>query len=211
MRSEMLPVGGGARAAALRRSGGVCERCGLDWPWLLYLVLADDSKPAHATNLRVLCGPCSTSEAGPFAPLVTERSLRERIRESNNRRTGAARLTAARRRKLIESRGGCCEICGVLGAERQLEVHHRVAVLRGGDDSKANLLVLCFACHHQVQPCATGCGRWTKKPAKVCRYCRTRAELERLYPAQSWEQIKTRLPTLVASWPPGYEPRSEPT
>lgn len=111
-------------------------------------------------------------------PLVGERPLRERMRDANNRRTGAVKLTPARRRKLIQSRGGCCEICGVPGSERQLEVHHRIAVLRGGDDSERNLLVLCFACHHHVQPCAAGCGRWAKKPARLCRQCRTREDLE---------------------------------
>ena len=70
-------------------------------------------------------------------------------------------------------------MCGVAGAERRLEIHHRTAVLRGGDDSDANLLVLCFACHHHVQPCATGCGRWAKKPALLCRQCRTTRDLER--------------------------------
>lgn len=176
--SEALTVGGSARAAAARRSGGSCERCGLAWPWLLYLFLIDDTRRPHAANLRVLCGPCSASVTGPFAPLVVERTLRERLRDANNRRTGALKLTAARRRRLIETRGGCCEICGVPGSERQLEVHHRVAVLRGGDDSEQNLLVLCFACHHHVQPCAAGCGHWAKKPAPLCRQCRTRHELE---------------------------------
>lgn len=170
-------MGGGARAAAIRKRGAVCERCGLEWPWLLFLYLIDPAKPAHGANLRVLCGPCSAGESGAYAPLITQPTLRERMRESNNRRTGAAKLTAARRRKLIAARGGCCEMCGVTGAERQLQVHHRVAVLRGGDDSEANLLVLCFACHHHVQPCAGGCGRWAKKPSTLCSRCRTERAL----------------------------------
>ncbi len=177
MRSGRLPVSGSARAAAGRRSRGACERCGLEWPWLLYVHVVDPSRPARAENLRVLCGPCAEGDPGLFAPLVGERTLRARMQDANNRRTGAVKLTAARRRRLIESRGGCCEICGVAGSERQLEVHHRTAVLRGGDDSEANLLVLCFACHHHVQPCAAGCGRWAKKPAKLCRQCRTARDL----------------------------------
>ena len=179
MRSDRLRVSGSARAAAGRRSRGACERCGLSWPWLLYVYVVDPAKPARTGNLRVLCGPCSEGDDGPFAPLVGERTLRARMQDANNRRTGAPKLTAARRRKLIESRGGACEICGIAASERQLEVHHRTAVLRGGDDSEANLLVLCFACHHHVQPCAAGCGRWAKKPAKLCRRCQTAFDLAR--------------------------------
>jgi 5-methylcytosine-specific restriction endonuclease McrA len=170
-------VGGGARAVVLRRCGGACEVCGLEWPWDLYLFLIDPTGPARAGNLRVLCGPCSADRIGPWAPLLADLSTRERMRLANNRRTGAVKLTASRRRRLIESRGSCCEICGVDESERQLQVHHRLAVLRGGDDSEANLLVLCFACHHQVQPCANGCGHWAKKPFRVCRQCRTHAAL----------------------------------
>ena len=178
MRSDHLKVGGGARAVVLRRCGGACEACGLEWPWNLYLFLVDPESGAAATNLRVLCSRCSEAETGTFAPLLPESTLRQRLIEANNRRTGAPRLTP--RRRLIEGRGGCCEICGVSGSERQLQVHHRIAVLRGGDDSEANLLVLCFACHHHLQPCATGCGRWTKKPATVCRHCRTQHRLDEL-------------------------------
>ena len=173
-------MGGGARAVVLRRSGGACEACGLEWPWHLYLFLTDETRPASADNLRVLCGACSSSLDGAFAPLLTQPSLRDRMREANNRRTGAVKLTAARRLRLIESRGGCCEICGVPGSARQLQVHHRRAVLRGGDDSEANLLVLCFACHHQVQPCANACGHWVKKPHRVCRHRLTEQRLAEL-------------------------------
>ena len=173
-------MGGGARAVVLRRCGGSCETCGLEWPWHLYLFLIDSSGPARADNLRVLCGHCSDGLSGPCAPLLAEHSLRERMREANNRRTGAVKLTEARRRKLIDARGGCCEICGVPGSERQLQVHHRLAVLRGGDDSEKNLLVLCFACHHQVQPCANACGHWVKKPFRICRHCTTAQRLDEL-------------------------------
>ena len=201
-------VTGGARAIVYRRSAGACESCGLEWPWQLYLSRVDPSRASTAANLRALCGPCSMSEPGPFALLVVEPSRRERMREANNRRSGVAKLTAARRRRLIEARGSGCEICGVPGSVRSLQVHHRLAVLQGGDDSDANLLVLCFACHHHLQPCATGCGRWAKKPATLCRHCRTRRELEQLYPAATWEAIKFRHPSLATTWPPGYEPRS---
>ena len=191
----------------MRRSGGACEICGLEWPWALYLFRVDESGLTGASNLIAMCTVCSAGNAGAFAPLLGQPSLRERLRESNNRRTGTAKLTPARRRRLITARGACCEICGVPGSERQLDVHHRVGILRGGDDSDGNLLVLCFACHHHLQPCASGCGRWAKKPARLCRYCRLRRQLQDLYPALSWEDIKSRHPSLGESLPPGYEPR----
>ena len=165
----------------LRRCGGACESCGLEWPWNLYLFLVDQTGGAGAANLMVRCARCSADQSGQFAPLLPEPTLRERMREANNLRTGAVKLTPARRRRLIESRGGCCEICGVPRSDLQLQVHHRRAVLRGGDDSDANLLVLCIACHHQLQPCSMGCGRWTKKPHKVCRHCWTQRRLQELY------------------------------
>ncbi len=180
MRSGGLRVAGGARAVAMRRCAGACESCGLEWPWLLYLFLRDPAGGAGAGNLEVVCSACSAGRDGPFAPLVVRPPLRERMREANNRRTGAAKLTARRRRRLVAARGSRCEICGVPASERQLDVHHRTGILRGGDDSEANLLVLCFACHHHLQPCADGCGRWAKKPATLCRQCWTRRRLQEL-------------------------------
>ena len=206
MRST-LRVSAGARAKAAERGGGACESCGLEWPWNLYVFLRDASLPATAANLEVLCAACSGTRDGDFAPLLSRPTLRDRMRERNNRRTGAVKLTAARRRRLIEARGSCCEICAVPGSERQLDVHHRVGVFRGRDDAEANLLVLCFACHHHLQPCATGCGRWAKKPNRLCRHCAMRKRLEDLYPGYSWEEIKLRVPGVTRSWPPGYEPR----
>lgn len=200
-------MGGGARAKAARRSAGACEACGLEWPWNLYLFVRDESRPAVADNLDVLCAACSASRTEPFAPLLSRPALRDRMRERNNRRTGAVKLTEARRRRLIEARGSACEICGVPGSEMKLEVHHRLGVLRGGDDAESNLLVLCFACHHHLQPCATGCGRWAKKPKRLCRFCALRKRLEELYPTATWEDIKRRMPGLTGAWPPGYEPR----
>jgi hypothetical protein len=206
-----LRVTASARAAVLRRSAGACEACGLDWPWLLYLFRIDQTGPAAAGNLVVLCWACSSGRDDAFAALLSQPSLRERLRAANNRRSGAAKLTPARRRRLIADRGSRCEICGAPAAERQLDVHHRLGILRGGDDAQENLLVLCFACHHHLRPCATGCGRWAKKPAALCRHCETRRRLESLYPSSTWEEIKARLPALVTSWPPGYEPRNAPT
>jgi len=207
MRSEQhLRVTAGARRVALRRSGGACEGCGLEWPWNLYLFLVDEALPANAVNLVVVCGTCSAGREGHFAPLVLEPTLRERLRFANNRRTGALPLTPARRRRLVEARGGRCEICGVPASERQLDVHHRLGILQGGDDDERNLMVLCIACHHHLQPCATGCGRWARKPNFLCRHCETRRRLQARYPDAAWEEIKTRFPSMAAEWPPGYEP-----
>ena len=127
----------------------------------------------------MLCIACAGTRTDPWAPLLASPSLRDRLRERNNRRTGAAKLTAAGRRRLIAERGGRCESCGVSGEDRQLDIHHRLGVFRGGDDSPANLAVLCFVCHHHLQPCE-GCGRWAKKPARRCRYCEARRRLEDL-------------------------------
>jgi len=185
----------------------MCEACGLEWPWVLQLFLIDHETIAAAGNLRVLCPTCSGGRAGPCAPLILEPTLRERLRTANNRRTGAAKLTPSRRRRLIESRGSRCEVCGALASERQLDVHHRLGILRGGDDAEENLMVLCFACHHHLQPCATGCGRWAKEPLSLCRHCETRHRLEALYPEATWDELKVRFPALADNWPPGYEPR----
>lgn len=182
-------VGGGARAAVLKRCREACESCGLEWPWALYLFPVRPDGGGAAANLIALCAACASERAGPFAPLLSAPTLRERMRNANNRRTGAARLTAARRRRLVTARGARCEICGIAASERQLDVHHRLGLLQGGDDSEANLMVLCIACHHHLQPCATGCGRWAKKPSTMCSRCRLRQKLEHVYPALTWDEI----------------------
>jgi HNH endonuclease len=174
-----LLVSHGAREAVARRSGGACEGCGLVWPWALYLFLVDTASAARASNLIALCGPCSAGRVGLFTPLLSGRSLRERLRDRNNRRTGAAKLTVARRRRLISARGARCERCGILASERSLEVHHRLGVFRGGDDSEENLEVLCFVCHHHLQLC-TNCTGWAKKPATLCRRCQVQRRLAEL-------------------------------
>ena len=188
-----LRVSHGARSAVLRRCQGRCERCGLEWPWELYVFLGDPAAPAAARNLLALCLACSAGRAGPFAPLLATPSLRDRLRARNNGRTGAAKLTDARRRKLIQARGARCERCGIPGTERQLEVHHRLGVFRGGDDSEQNLEVLCFACHHHVQPCAAACGRWAKLPAKLCRRCQTERRLAELGGGRLGRRMEVRL------------------
>jgi hypothetical protein len=194
------------RVTLERRTGGCCEGCGLDWRWALYVFKREPDRPATAANLTILCGACSAGREDEFAPYVGSRTVRDRMRTANNRRTGAELLTDSRRRALIKARGGACEICGATSADRVLQVHHRIPVLQGGDDSELNLQVLCFVCHHVLRPCSTGCGAWAGKRRGICQNCLTRAQLERLMPDATWEEIKSRYPSFVAQWKPGYEP-----
>ena len=198
------------RRAIDRRCRGRCESCGLDWRWALYVFKLVETGRCTRPNLIVLCGACSANRDGEFAPLVGSRTLRDRMLFANNKREGATPMTDARRKALIASRGGACELCGISGADRVLEIHHRVPVLRGGDDREENLQVLCFACHHRLQPCVTGCGAWASKRFGICRNCQARQALERLLPGASWNEIKERFPSLVAQWKPGYEPKPIP-
>jgi HNH endonuclease len=187
-----VPVSGSARAAVARRCGERCESCGLEWPWALHVFRVDPAGPARAGNPVALCLPCSAGRDEPGTPLLAKRGLRERVLAANNRRTGAKPLTAARRRALIAARGGRCEVCATAAAERQLDVHHKTGILRGGDDSEANLMVLCFACHHHLRPCASGCGGWAKRPAELCRRCHALARLAELEPGLSALELARR-------------------
>jgi hypothetical protein len=196
------------RVALERRCAGACESCGLEWRWALYVFRVEQNGACSAANLVVLCGPCSPGHPGESAPLVGTRSTRDRLLTANNRRAGVEPLTASRRRALIAARGGACEICGLSASERLLQVHHRLAVLRGGSDHEDNLQVLCFACHHRLQPCVTGCGAWASRRAKLCHNCQMRLALERLMPGASWDEIKARNPGFVQQWKRGYEPRA---
>ena len=201
-----LRLAPGVRIALERRCAGACESCGLEWPWALYVFRVDHAGKCTTANLVVLCGACSVGRDDDFAPMVGARSTRDRLLTAANRRAGVQPLTASRRRALIAARGGACEVCGATGAERVLQVHHRRAVLQGGDDSEENLQVLCFACHHRLQPCATGCGAWASKRVGVCRNCQMRKALERLMPEATWEEVKARYPGFVQQWKPDYEP-----
>jgi hypothetical protein len=202
-----LRLAPGVRVTLERRCGGACESCGLEWRWALYVFKTDEAAGCTAANLIVLCGSCSAGRTGVFAAFVGERSARDRVLLANNLRSGTVPMTDARRKALIASRGGACELCGATAGERVLEVHHRLAVLRGGDDREANLLVLCYACHHVLQPCTTGCGGWASKRTGVCRNCLTRHALEQLMPEATWDEIKARFPRFVEQWKSGYEPR----
>jgi hypothetical protein len=201
-----LRVAPGVRVALEQRSHGSCEGCGLEWRWTLYVFKVEPAERATAANLVLLCGSCSAGRAGEFVPYVGMRTTRDRMRTANNRRTGAELLTDSRRRALIRLRGNACEACGAPPEDRVLQVHHRTAVLQGGDDSEENLQVLCFQCHHSLVPCCTGCGAWAGRRHGICQNCLTRAQLERLMPDATWGEIKARYPSFVAQWRPGYEP-----
>jgi 5-methylcytosine-specific restriction endonuclease McrA len=202
-----LSVAPTVRLNVVRRSGGACESCRLEWPWALYLFRVQEEGPDIATNLVILCSRCSDGRNGPFLALIGQRSPRAKLKEANNRRAAVAPLTPSRRRALIAARGARCEACGMSGTERPLEVHHKVAVLQGGHDGDDNLEVLCFACHRRLQPCITGCGAWTKRAAGLCQNCLVRKRLEALIPEATWEEIKARFPAFVRQWKPGYEPK----
>jgi len=195
------------RLALERRCSGACERCGVEWRWALYVFRVDEAAPCTVANLVALCGTCSAGDDRQWTPYVGRRSTRDRMLAASNRRAGVQPLTAARRRALIAARGGACEVCGVTAAERVLQVHHLLPVLRGGDDGDDNLQVLCFACHHHLQPCATGCGAWASRRFGICRNCQMRRSLEQLMPGATWEDVKARFPGFVQQWKPGYEPR----
>ena len=203
MRLRLAPS---VRVALERRCAGACEGCAIEWRWALYVFKLDEEAACSAANLIVLCGACSADRTGDWAPYVGERGTRERILFANNRRGGTTPMTESRRKALIAGRGGACEICGASASERVLQVHHKLPVLMGGDDREENLQVLCFACHHRLQRCATGCGAWASKRAGVCRHCLTRHALELLMPDATWHDIKSRFPGFVAQWKPGYEP-----
>src|SRR6266702_7123834 len=101
-----LPLAPSVRAAVARRCCGACERCGLDWPWALYVFRVDEDGPIRAENLTVLCGACSLDRTDPFATLVGERTIRAMRLTANNRRAAVQPMTVGRRRKLVAARGG---------------------------------------------------------------------------------------------------------
>jgi 5-methylcytosine-specific restriction endonuclease McrA len=194
------------RDAVERRAQSACESCGLQWPWSLCLFRIEEDGPNTAANLVALCLKCSEGRDGAFTPLIGQRTLRVRLRDANNRRAEVTPLTESRRRKLIAARGPRCEICAGSGAERPLEVHHKIAILNGGHDGEENLQVLCFACHRNLQRCATGCGALANRARGVCQNCLIRKRLEDLLPEATWEEIKARFPGFVRQWKDGYEP-----
>ena len=54
---------------------------------------------------------------------------------------------ATLRRQVLQRDGWRCQACGSMF---QLEVHHQHFRSLGGNDSEANLITLCAACHEDV-------------------------------------------------------------
>ena len=57
-----------------------------------------------------------------------------------------------KRRRILDACGWRCQSCGCAG---RLELHHKLPVEDGGDDSENNLLPLCRPCHfaeHKRRP-----------------------------------------------------------
>ena len=54
----------------------------------------------------------------------------------------------ALRAKLFRERGEQCEVCYSIGADGEIQVHHRIPVSLGGEIfDESNLVVLCRSCH----------------------------------------------------------------
>lgn len=41
-------------------------------------------------------------------------------------------------------------VCGKCGSKEDLEIHHMLPVVLGGDNDDRNLIILCHDCHHQT-------------------------------------------------------------
>jgi 5-methylcytosine-specific restriction endonuclease McrA len=51
------------------------------------------------------------------------------------------------RQQVLRRDGWRCQSCGTMS---NLEVHHKEFRSQSGDDSEANLITLCTACHHET-------------------------------------------------------------
>ena len=54
------------------------------------------------------------------------------------------------RPKVLEEKGWQCEMCGC-SIVKVLEVHHKIAVHKGGGNELSNLMVLCKNCHALIE------------------------------------------------------------
>jgi 5-methylcytosine-specific restriction endonuclease McrA len=56
-------------------------------------------------------------------------------------------LYEALRQQVLRRDGWRCQLCGTMS---NLEVHHKQFRSHSGDDSEANLITLCSACHASI-------------------------------------------------------------
>lgn len=74
-------------------------------------------------------------------------------------------IDTSKKKELIEERGSVCQRCGSVD---ELNVHHIKPLISDGDNSKSNLMVLCFACHMKWEKRMYG--YWDRKfiePTKI--------------------------------------------
>jgi hypothetical protein len=64
-------------------------------------------------------------------------------------------ISGSKRKKKIEAVNGKCEKCG---SDNNVELHHKVSIKNGGDNSDGNLIVLCSECHKKIHSPHTVCG-----------------------------------------------------
>jgi len=56
-------------------------------------------------------------------------------------------ISGAKKKRLIESAGNRCQICGSQG---RLLIHHKKPIADGGDNTDSNLQVICETCHSKI-------------------------------------------------------------
>lgn len=117
------------------------------------------SKACYGKACRkpVKCVQCGTEIlAGKHAKTCSPKCYKE-YSNSPNRKHSLGRpkkplnslSTRSVKRRVLEERGGKCEVCGY-NKTPVLEVHHILEKSKGGTDNPDNLIVLCRNCHGEV-------------------------------------------------------------
>ena len=65
----------------------------------------------------------------------------------DHRRAASGYLSGSLRYEVLKRAGFRCELCGIPGNERALEVDHILPRKHGGEDDLTNLQALCFKCN----------------------------------------------------------------
>lgn len=81
-----------------------------------------------------------------------------------NRKNQKIRTEQTRLRKVMITPNSCCGKCG---CKDNLEIHHMLPVVLGGDNNDDNLLILCSDCHHKV---TTIYDEWLRKYPQIKDY-----------------------------------------